>query len=155
MAKVDFCFGLCWQVAESLSNKSTNDKALVILTYFVVVLCHSLVILSETKYPFCHTCLALPTYFCHTERSEVSIKSKRVLNSVDISLTLNMTRVCCHCSTKMLFTRHCERAIRRAWQSTNLNANLPLDCHEFARSRFANSRNDKILVILINSFALT
>ena len=26
----------------------------------------------------------------------------------------------------------------------NLNANLPLDCHEFAHSRFANSRNDKI-----------
>ena len=76
MAKVDFCFGLCWQVAESLSNKSTNDKALVILTYFVVVLCHSLVILSETKYPFCHTCLALPTYFCHTERSEVSKNGK-------------------------------------------------------------------------------
>ena len=35
-----------------------------------------------------------------------------------------------------------------AWQSINLNANLPLDCHEFARSRFANSRNDKFLVIL-------
>ena len=35
-----------------------------------------------------------------------------------------------------------------AWQSINLNANLPLDCHEFARSRFANSRNDKVLVIL-------
>ncbi len=34
------------------------------------------------------------------------------------------------------FRRHCERA-RRVWQSTNLNANLPLDCHEFARSRFA------------------
>ena len=30
----------------------------------------------------------------------------------------------------------------------NLNANLPLDCHEFARSRFANSRNDEFLVIL-------
>ena len=30
-----------------------------------------------------------------------------------------------------------------AWQSINLNANLPLDCHEFARLRFANSRNDK------------
>ena len=24
-----------------------------------------------------------------------------------------------------------------------------MDCHEFARSRFANSRNDKFLVILI------
>ena len=35
-----------------------------------------------------------------------------------------------------------------AWQSINLNANLPLDCHEFARSCFANSRNDKVLVIL-------
>ena len=30
----------------------------------------------------------------------------------------------------------------------NLNANLPLDCHEFARLRFANSRNDEFLVIL-------
>ena len=54
----------------------------------------------------------------------------------------------------VFFVRHCERA-KRAWQSMNLNANSPLDCHEFARSRFANSRNDKILVILINSFALT
>ena len=35
-----------------------------------------------------------------------------------------------------------------AWQSINLNANLPLDCHEFARFRFANSRNDEFLVIL-------
>ena len=47
----------------------------------------------------------------------------------------------------VFFVRHCERA-KRAWQSTNLNANLSLDCHEFARSRFANSRNDKVLVIL-------
>ena len=37
---------------------------------------------------------------------------------------------------------------KTAWQSIKLNANLPLDCHEFARSRFANSRNDKTLVIL-------
>ena len=44
---------------------------------------------------------------------------------------------------------------KTARQSINLNANLPLDCHEFARLRFANSRNDKFLVILINSFALT
>ena len=36
--------------------------------------------------------LTVPSFFpCHTERSEVSIKSKRVLKSVDISLTLNMT----------------------------------------------------------------
>ena len=28
------------------------------------------------------------------------------------------------------------------------NANLPLDCHEFARLCFANSRNDEFLVIL-------
>ena len=47
----------------------------------------------------------------------------------------------------VFFVRHCERA-KRAWHSINLNANLPLDCHKFARSRFANSRNDKILVIL-------
>ena len=45
----------------------------------------------------------------------------------------------------VFFVRHCERA-KRAWQSTNLNANLPLDCHEFARLRFANSRNDNALV---------
>ena len=44
---------------------------------------------------------------------------------------------------------------KMAWQSINLNTNLPLDCHEFARSRFANSRNDEFLVILINSFVLT
>ena len=59
---------------------------------------------------------------------------------------------------------------KMAWQSINLNANLPLDCHEFARLCFANSRNDttpkppqkffvchtdKVLVILINSFVLT
>ena len=44
---------------------------------------------------------------------------------------------------------------KTARQSINLDANLPLDCHEFARLRFANSRNDKFLVILINSFALT
>ena len=31
---------------------------------------------------------------------------------------------------------------KMAWQSINLNTNLPLDCHEFARLRFANSRND-------------
>ena len=36
--------------------------------------------------------LTIPSFFpYHTERSKVSIKSKRVLNSVDISLTLNMT----------------------------------------------------------------
>ena len=48
----------------------------------------------------------------------------------------------------VFFVRHCEQAIRRAWQSINLNANLPLDCHEFARLRFANSRNDKVLVLI-------
>ena len=37
---------------------------------------------------------------------------------------------------------------KTAWQSINLNANLPLDCHEFARLRFANSRNDKVLVLI-------
>ena len=31
---------------------------------------------------------------------------------------------------------------KMAWQSINLIANLPLDCHEFARLRFANSCND-------------
>ena len=47
------------------------------------------------------------------------------------------------------FRRHCEQILQKfAWQSINLKANLPLDCHEFARSRFANSRNDKTLVIL-------
>ena len=46
----------------------------------------------------------------------------------------------------MLFIRHCEQIfVKFAWQSINLNANLPLDCHEFARLRFANSRNDKPL----------
>ena len=30
-------------------------------------------------------------FVCHTERSEVSINSKRVLNSLDFSLTLKMT----------------------------------------------------------------
>ena len=45
--------------------------------------------------------------------------------------------------------RHCEQILQKfAWQSINLKANLPLDCHEFARLRFANSRNDKTLVIL-------
>ena len=45
--------------------------------------------------------------------------------------------------------RHCEQILQKfAWQSTNLNANLPLDYHEFARSRFANSRSDEVLVIL-------
>ena len=49
--------------------------------------------------------------------------------------------------TKM--RRHCEQILQKfAWQSINLNANLPLDCHEFARLRFANSRNDEFLVIL-------
>ena len=61
-----------------------------------------------------------------------------------------MTRVCRHCKmTKcVFFVRHCEQILQKfAWQSTNLNANLPMDCHEFARLRFANSRNDKTLVI--------
>ena len=31
---------------------------------------------------------------------------------------------------------------KTAWQAINLIANLPLDCHEFARLRFANSHND-------------
>ena len=100
-------------------------------------------------------CLSYRQSPCHTEAlAEVSIKSKCdfsalrcILNSMDFSLTLKMTKC-------VFFVRHCERA-KRAWQSMNLNANLPLDCHEFARLRFANSRNDKFLVILINSFALT
>ena len=47
-------------------------------------------------------------------------------------------------SHKCLICCHCEQILQKfAWQSTNLNANLPLDCHEFARFRFANSRNDK------------
>ena len=37
----------------------------------------------------------------------------------------------------------------------NLNANLPLDNHEFARSRFANSCNDEFFVILMNFVILT
>ena len=47
-----------------------------------------------------------------------------------------------HYATKTPFARHCERA-KRAWQSTNLRKFNPMDCHEFARSRFANSRNDE------------
>ena len=47
-------------------------------------------------------------------------------------------------SHKCLICCLCEQILQKfAWQSINLNANLPLDCHEFARLRFANSRNDK------------
>ncbi len=40
------------------------------------------------------------------------------------------------------------RASKASVAIHKFNANLPLDCHEFTRLRFANSRNDKTLVIL-------
>ena len=112
-----------------------------------------LVLLANLSFLWiCHIC-EFAILACHTERSEVSINLRRILKFLwifrfvlthsaqndEIRRHYKMTKC-------VFFVRHCERA-RRAWQSTNLNANLPLDCHEFARLRFANSRNDKTLVI--------
>ena len=59
-----------------------------------------------------------------------SINSKCILNSMDISLTLNMTIwiFCSFHSLKMTkVRRHCEQILQKfAWQSTNLNTNSAL-----------------------------
>ena len=71
----------------------------------------------------------------------------KLLGCFVLRSALEMTRVRRHCEIAKCVFCPSLRAVfsKTAWQSINLNANLPLDCHEFARSRFANSRNDKFL----------
>ena len=75
MTKVVWIFFAVATLCKPPSRYAQNDK---------INLCHT--------YKSCHTDLPYRFVFpCHTERNEVSINLKCVLNSLDISLTLNMT----------------------------------------------------------------
>ena len=54
-----------------------------------------------------------------------------------------MTRVCRHCATKTLLLVIASGFCKNGVAIYEFNANLPLDCHEFARLRSVNSRNDE------------
>ena len=77
---------------------------------------------------------------------QVSHCRQALQNACYIVITSELYKMLAMLSLRASFAKmlccHCE-PMKSAWQSINLNANLPLDCHEFARLRFANSRNDK------------
>ena len=115
-------------------QKAQNDNALVILSNSEVS--------TNSKCDFS----ALKAWICTFKAWIFHLKFKAYLKFFGFFAFCESSKwqecaVIVKWTKSVFFVCHYERT-KRAWQSTNLNANLPLDCHEFARLRFANSRND-------------